>query len=100
AFNPWMGGQPQQQSNIKPWAYNPVIVQEGKLFTLPLEGKNLLIYDAGSGAEVKRIGMDDLAHEMVKDMTSPGPDKLDTLIGVIGEKVLLAGERSVACIDR
>ena len=44
-----------QPDNDRPWTSSPVVISDGKLFVLPTDGQNLLIYDAGTGAEVKRL---------------------------------------------
>jgi PQQ-like domain len=75
-----------------------VIVSEGNVFVLPDEGKHLLVYDAGSGREVKRIGLDTLGRWNVQGGMEPA-DKPNTLIGVAGEKLLLAGDHRVLCMD-
>ncbi len=68
-----------------------MIVSDGKVFTLPTDGKYLLIYDAQSGAELKRIRVDDL-----RDKDSGG---CDTLLGVLGNKVIVSGDEDVICLD-
>ena len=97
AFNPMLfqGGQLQQ---IKPWAFNPVMVSQGLVFTLPTEGRHLLVYDAASGQEVKRIDLGDLA-QRVKHTDVAELDQFDTLVGVSGEKLLLAGSRTLVYLN-
>ena len=90
-FNPmWMQQRGRGTNRLKPWMYNPVVVQGGNLFMLPTEGKYLIIYDAGSGLEVKRINLETLARWHLP----PGgqADRPTTLVGVNGEKLVLAGE--------
>ncbi len=70
----------------KPWAYNPVIIHEGKVFILPADGRHLLVYDAGHGTELKRINLADL-------------DTCDTLLGLKGDWMVLAGEHRLLCIE-
>jgi hypothetical protein len=84
-------------SHFKPWMTNPVVVHDGKLFVLPAEGDNLLICDAASGREEKRISLDQLARWDLKGAEQP--DKPSTLIGVMGERLVLAGESRVLCLD-
>jgi outer membrane protein assembly factor BamB/tetratricopeptide (TPR) repeat protein len=100
AFNPMLfqGGGQFQQSGTKPWAFNPVIVSQGLVFTLPLEGKHLLIYDAASGQEFKRIDLGDLAVR-VKHADVAELDQFDTLVGVIGDKLLLTGSRTLVYLN-
>lgn len=70
----------------RPWAYNPVVVKDGKVFILPADSPHVLIYDAGTGAEIKRINTDQFAGA-------------DTLLGIVDEKLILAGDKHVMCID-
>jgi hypothetical protein len=102
AFNPMVfggGGRGQfQRSGDKPWAFNPVIVSQGTVFTLPLEGKHLLIYDAASGQEFKRIDLSDLA-QRVKGADTGESDQFDVLVGVEGDKLLLAGNKTLVLLN-
>ncbi len=80
--------QPMAGANgiIKPWTANPVVVAEGKVLALPSDGKNLLIYDAGSGAELKRIATADY-------------DGANVLLGMRGNAVVLTTDKGCYCID-
>ncbi|HEY2587617.1 MAG TPA: PQQ-binding-like beta-propeller repeat protein [Tepidisphaeraceae bacterium] len=100
AFNPMVfGGNGQfQQTGTKPWAFNPVIVSQGMVFTLPLEGKHLLIYDAAGGQEFKRIDLSDLAQH-VKGADIGESDQFDVLVGVEGDKLLLAGSKTLVLLN-
>ncbi len=82
---------------IKPWMVNPVVVHDGKLFALPADGDNVLIYDAASGREEKRINLEQLARWNLE--ATEQPDRPATLIGVMGERLVLAGESRVLCLD-
>ncbi len=86
-------------SRLKPWMFNPVVVHDGKLFVLPTEGSSLLIYDAGSGQEEKRINLDQLAHWNLKTGGNEQSDKPTTLVGVSGDRLVLAGNSRVLCLD-
>ena len=99
AFNP-MFFQPGQvpQNPTKPWTFNPVIVSQGMVFTLPLEGKNLLIYDAITGQEVKRINLEDLSSRLKSDDIAERED-FDTLAGVVDDKLVLVGSRAVVALN-
>ena len=98
-FNPmWFNPGQVPQVQTKPWAFNPVIVSQGMVFTLPLEGKNLLIYDAASGAEIKRIDLDDLAGWLKGDL-NPERDEFDTMLAVIGDRLLIGGSRSIVMLN-
>ena len=96
AFNMFAGGQ-IQTTPIRPWTFNPVIVSQGMVFTLPLEGRNLLIYDAASGQEVKRIDLVQFA-QFVKGEAAQA-DEFDTLVGIVGSKLIIAGSESLAVVD-
>lgn len=102
AFNPMMfgggGGGQVQQVGVKPWAFNPVIVSQGMVFTLPMEGKHLLIYDAASGQQFKRIDLAELAQRVRRSETGEN-DTFDTLVGVEGDKLLLAGDRTLVLLN-
>jgi outer membrane protein assembly factor BamB len=58
-FDPFNGrggrGAADMQAQVKPWAYNPVIVKDGHVFALPTEGNHLFVYDANTGEEVRRV---------------------------------------------
>ena len=82
----------------KPWTYNPVIVRDGKVFVIPSDGNFLHVYDAGTGAELRRV---DLSMRASTDGSSP-LETIDTLVGIggdHGEWAVLASDRSVFCID-
>ena len=84
-FNQW-GVQQMQQTANKPWGYNPVIVHQGKLFALPTDGRFLMVYDASSGVEVKRIKLSHVA-------------EADALLGVAGDKLVVSGDDRVVCLN-
>ena len=97
-FNPMlMQGGSVAPNATKPWAFNPVIVSQGMVFTLPLEGKHLLICDASSGATVKQIDLDDLAARLKNDDLQQM--NIDTLIGVNGDMLVLGGGKSVLALN-
>jgi outer membrane protein assembly factor BamB len=84
-FNQW-GMQQVQQSMRRPWTFNPVIVQQGKLFALPADGKFLMVYDAATGVEVKRIRLSHLA-------------ECDTVLGVSGDQLVVTGTDRIVCLN-
>jgi outer membrane protein assembly factor BamB/tetratricopeptide (TPR) repeat protein len=88
--NPWMM-QRAQTDAPKPFAGNPVIVSKGKVFSIPSDSDNLLVYDASTGTELKRINLKNLANDpdLEKDMQSPL--SFNTLVAVDGDQVILAG---------
>jgi outer membrane protein assembly factor BamB/tetratricopeptide (TPR) repeat protein len=71
---------------VKPWSSNPVMVTQGKVFILPSDGSNVLIYDAASGKEIKRISMNDYAGA-------------DAILGIVDEKLVISNDRQVFCIN-
>jgi len=74
-----------------PWVYNPVIVQNGRVFMLPSDNDSLFIYDADNGKEIKRIWLSDFAESENEEATKP-----DTLLSVNGD-VLYLGSPSQVC---
>src|SRR2546421_5494406 len=84
------GGVPMAASTdqSKPWEFNSVIVQDGKVFVLPNDGRHILIYDAGTGEEIKRINRE---IEFNNDTV-----KLTMLLGVTGDRLIVGGPRSGA----
>lgn len=95
----WRGMRGQGASTARSWEFNPVIVQEGKVFILPTDGKFLMVYDAGTGTEIKRIPTTDLPgmaqdrSNSTRDITPQG------LLGVDGNQVVLSGGKRVYCLD-
>jgi outer membrane protein assembly factor BamB len=71
----------------RPWAHNPAVVRDGHVFCLPSDSQHLLVYDAASGDEVKRIAMSDF-------------DNADTLVGVAPDhRLVLTSQNKVYCVD-
>lgn len=81
-----MGGMQPPAKPVRPWAMDPIIQNDGKLFILPSDGTFLMVYDAGSGLEVKRIAMADLENS-------------DTLLGVQGNLLYACQNKRAVCID-
>jgi outer membrane protein assembly factor BamB len=77
-----------------PWVYNPAIVEDGKLFAMPNDSRNLFVYDAGNGTLIKQIKLPDL-QELRDANGANSPDMPTTLLGVRGDLAYLAGEREV-----
>ena len=73
----------------KPWTINPVIIAENRVYTLPSDGKFIHVYAAGTGLEVKRIPLGAFNSE----------NRLSTLIGVKGDKLLADNGNEVFCIN-
>ncbi|HWE92613.1 MAG TPA: PQQ-binding-like beta-propeller repeat protein [Tepidisphaeraceae bacterium] len=100
AFNPFVAANQIQEPPHKPWAYNPVMVQEGVVFSLPTEGHHLFIYDAGTGTEIKRIDLKEVENAARNpDGGSDTLRDLDTLVGVIGNQLILSGEKGMIMLN-
>jgi outer membrane protein assembly factor BamB len=89
-FAPLIATQLGNGNGQLPWTCNPVIVSEGRVFTLPAGEKSLLIYDALTGALVQSIPLDSLID---------GDASCDTLLGVNGDQVILSGQKVVIGLD-
>ncbi len=63
----------------KPWTHDAVIVRDGKVFSLPADSPYLLVHDAGTGNEIKRIARKDIGES-------------DCLLGVWGDWILCAAD--------
>lgn len=79
-------GRPGSTGIGKPWTSNPVIVTAGKVFAMPSDGLHVLIYDAATGIETARIPLAQF-------------EDAQTLLGVVREKLILASNRTVFCIN-
>ncbi len=75
----------------RPWSYNPTVVDHGHVVVLPNDSKNIFIFDAGTGRELKRVEMGDLASD--NDIAP------DTLLAVRGEQLIVAGSTHVYCLN-
>ena len=99
------GGRPGNSvdpQNRKPWTGNPIIVREGKIYAIPSDSSSLLIYDAGNGALLQKIG---LSYKTSLDGSGPS-ETADTLIGIAadpagkaGLSAVIASDRSVFCVQ-
>jgi outer membrane protein assembly factor BamB len=74
--------------NLRPWENNPVFTQDGKLFFMPTDGKFLLVYDASSGQELKRISVEDFQEDNISD-------RPNALVAIVGEWIILQGQEHV-----
>ncbi len=68
--------------SVRPWAYNAIIYQDGKLFALPSDARHVLIIDAASGAEIKRISLGNLLDA-------------DSLLAVVGKRLVTTGKHAL-----
>lgn len=75
-----MNGQfnPSGSTGTPPWAYNPPIVRDGRVFVLPVDGRDLFVLDAGTG-DVEKI------------ISAKHFNNLDTFVGLSGDSVIVAG---------
>lgn len=69
-----------------PWTFNAPVVNDGRLFVLPIDGQNLSVYDLSTGREIKQI---DLA-----DFGQP-----NTLLAAKGDEVFFAGDSKLWAVD-
>jgi outer membrane protein assembly factor BamB len=85
-------------NTTKAWEFNPVIVQDGKVFIMPTDAKHLLVYDAGTGAELKRLSTTEIKDHVseVKNNESSVPE---AILAVDKNEVFLTGGASVYCVD-
>lgn len=74
------------QRLLRPWSANPVIAQGGQVFVLPSDGQDLMVFDAGSGREVRRIPLSQLG-------------EADTLLGIRGNWIILTGQRRAWAVN-
>ncbi len=95
------------QSVERPWSRNPIVVSGGKVFALPADSKNLFVFDAETGAELKRIATaglelktDTSSNQQTRGNTSLDPTvAADVLLGVRGDVVYLSSSRSVFALN-
>lgn len=102
-FNQFVQGTANMAPPHKPWAFNPVIVEDGYVFTLPTAFdehgiRNLMIYDAETGVEVKEIDVMDIERK-IPESNRGSFNEIDTLLGVIGDRLLLSGNKGVICLN-
>ncbi len=114
AFDPTVGqpgmGQNGSPANARPWARNPVVVQGGNVFALPTDSKSLMVLDAATGLERKRIdtaglGGADAGAGNVQEGRGPA----DVLLGLhaqpatgrdpAGDLLILTDEKHVYGVD-
>jgi outer membrane protein assembly factor BamB len=102
AMNPnmmWQGGMARSGSGTKSWEFNPVIVQEGRVFILPTDSKYIIVYDAGTGAELKRIETSDIQSRISERTGTTDNLPPAALLGVDNNQLILTGGNSVYCVD-
>lgn len=73
----------------KPYMQNPPMIVDGRLFVAPLDSPNILVYDAASGEEIKRI-----PRQIERTKFKPA----DMLLGVVGDQMVLANKSTIFVI--
>lgn len=76
----------RENSSARIFASSPAILQQGKIFALPVDARSLLVLDAADGSSLKEIPLESLQNP-------------DTLSAVAGQKLVLSGERSATVLD-
>jgi outer membrane protein assembly factor BamB len=93
-----------QPFDHKPWSFNPVIIAQGRLFTMPSEGLMMHICDPLTGEELNRFDLNRLR----KAAPDPGSNEVmplkrsscfDTIIGIRGDDIVLSSDRTLYCLD-
>ena len=81
--------------NNKPWARNPAVVQGGRVFALPTDARELLVLDAATGRQLKRIETKDYdnANVLLGLHEEPSPS------GTAVQTVVLTADKQVYGID-
>ncbi len=79
----------QQNQVSKPFAQNPPMIVDGRLFTAPPDSSFILVYDAASGEEIKRIN---------RALERPKHEPVDMLLAVVGDEMILGSRLAVFSI--
>ncbi|MGB0714779.1 MAG: PQQ-binding-like beta-propeller repeat protein [Phycisphaerae bacterium] len=69
----------------RPWEFNPTLIDNGKIYCLPIDANDLLILDQSNGDLLQRVSLESLS-------------QMRTLIGVKGNLVCGSGDE-VVCYD-
>jgi len=97
-MNPMMGMQPRRRPGARaitaPWHHSPLILQDGRLFSIPADAAYMFVHDAGDGRELMRIPIS------VQNDAKKGLDlgKIAILLAVDGPTAFLCGENVVFAI--
>ncbi len=85
----------------KSWSLNPIIVLDGKVFSLPVDGKELTVYNVADGRVLNRLPLHLRIQrvERGKPYAASSNEAMDCLIGVIGSQVYICGNRTIAAVD-
>ncbi len=65
---------------------NPVVVREGKIFSIPVDANHLFIHDAATGEELRRVPLSQL-------------NDCNILVGVTGDRLVLSGDKWIVCVN-
>ena len=88
-----MGGNAGPSGPSRPWSRNPVVVQGGHVFALPTDAKSLMVLDAATGKEVRRI---DTSLPTNLDGNGAGQhETADVLLGVHDGYAVLTGDHTI-----
>ncbi|HEY1684678.1 MAG TPA: PQQ-binding-like beta-propeller repeat protein [Tepidisphaeraceae bacterium] len=70
----------------KPWTFNAPLIDHGRVFVLPCDGDDLLVYDASDGKEIQHLSLSDF-------------DQPETLLAADGDRVLFSSDDKLWCIN-
>ena len=87
----WIANRKADPIANKAWMDNPVILADGKVFTLPRDSDYLLIYDANTGSEQKRINLREFSADPRLAKDTKNPLNFGQLLAVDGDCVILLG---------
>lgn len=91
----------RQNGRQRGFTYNPPMLVGGRLFALPSDSPNVLVFDSGTGQLIKKIGREfqPPAAPVEGQKQASILQRMDTLVGVIGSRLVLSGEDMIYCID-
>ena len=79
----------QQNQVSKPFTQNPPMIVDGRLFVAPPDSAFILVYDAASGEEIKRIN---------RSLERPKHEPVDMLLAVVGDQMILGNRLAIYSI--
>lgn len=111
----WLNVYPREEQDInarfmgmrstpaprKPWSFNPVIVADQHVFALPGDGKNLHVYHAGSGKEIRSFGTQLRPETRFGEAQPLVREQISTIVGVVPASgdLVIASDRTVLRVD-
>ncbi len=69
-------------TRIKPYAINPPIISSGQIYALPVDGTDIMVYDAATGSEIRRIS------RVIDNRNRSEP--IEMLLGIVDDQMILA----------